>query len=274
MNLSTKYFLTVIWVLLLYAIGTWLFFRGFLLKRSVVTQNSTCVERPALAAVSGPDDLCDGAGCWMPRRFDRAVVLVIDALRYDFVAYNSSIDISVELPYQNKLKMLNELLERKPQNTRLYHFWADPPTTTMQRLKGLTTGSLPTFVDVSSNFDTAEITEDNFIDQFVKSNRQIVFMGDDTWTHLFPGRFAKQFDFPSFNVKDLHTVDNGVIEHLIPEMKRSNWDLLIGHFLGVDHCGHRYGPQHPAMAEKLAQLDGVLRYQVSQAILVCQFYAW
>ena len=31
-------------------------------------------------------------------------------------------------------------------------FLADPPTTTMQRLKGLTTGSLPTFIDVSANF--------------------------------------------------------------------------------------------------------------------------
>ena len=232
------------------------------MKRSVVTRNSTCEDLPAQAGVSasgsGPEDRCEGPGCWTPRRFDMAVVIVIDALRFDFVAYNNS-PSSAELPYRNKLKTLNELLESKPQNSRLYHFWADPPTTTMQRLKGLTTGSLPTFVDASSNFDSAEITEDNFIDQFVKNNRKIVFMGDDTWTHLFPGRFAKQFDFPSFNVKDLHSVDNGVIEHLIPELKRGGWDLLIGHFLGVDHCGHRYGPQHPAMAEKLTQLDGVLR---------------
>ena len=34
-----------------------------------------------------------------------------------------------------------------PQQTALFRFIADPPTTTMQRLKGLTTGSLPTFVD-------------------------------------------------------------------------------------------------------------------------------
>lgn len=42
---------------------------------------------------------------------------------------------------------------------------ADAPTTTLQRLKGITTGSLPTFIDVGSNFATAEINEDNIIDQ-------------------------------------------------------------------------------------------------------------
>lgn len=38
-----------------------------------------------------------------------------------------------------------------------------------------------------------------------------------------------------------------------------DWDVLIAHFLGVDHCGHRFGPDHPAMAEKLTQMDGVIR---------------
>ena len=42
---------------------------------------------------------------------------------------------------------------------------ADPPTTTMQRLKALTTGSLPTFVDAGSNFASSAIVEDNLIKQ-------------------------------------------------------------------------------------------------------------
>ncbi len=42
-------------------------------------------------------------------------------------------------------------------------------------------------------------------------------------------------------------------------MEGDDWDVLIAHFLGVDHCGHRFGPDHPAMAEKLSQMDGVLR---------------
>lgn len=87
-------------------------------------------------------------------------------------------------------------------------------------------------------------------------------MGDDTWESLFPGLFHKSYPFPSFNVMDLHTVDNGVIAHLIPELKSKDWDVLIGHFLGVDHCGHKYGPSHPEMASKLTQMDTILRYSV------------
>lgn len=69
------------------------------------------------------------------------------------------------------------------------------------------------------------------------------------------------FAYDSFNVEDLHTVDEGVIEHLFPLLKDDSkpWDFLIGHFLGVDHVGHRVGPDHPVMKTKLGQMDRVLR---------------
>ena len=68
-------------------------------------------------------------------------------------------------------------------------FRADAPTTTMQRIKGMTTGSFPTFIDISNNFDSSEISEDNLIDQILKVQTQnITFLGDDTWLKLFPGR--------------------------------------------------------------------------------------
>lgn len=38
-----------------------------------------------------------------------------------------------------------------------------------------------------------------------------------------------------------------------------DWDVLIAHFLGVDHVGHTFGPSHPAMAAKLGQMDAALR---------------
>jgi len=83
----------------------------------------------------------------------------------------------------------------------MYRFVADPPTVTMQRLKALTTGSLPTFVDVSNNFDSSEIAEDNIIHQAVTAGRDVVFMGDDTWMNLFPTSFTRAYPFPSFNVR-------------------------------------------------------------------------
>lgn len=250
------YFFFLCWTVFLATIGALLFTKGFLLKRIVVNESSTCDVNFTAKSNNNAED-----GCWMDKRFNKSVVIIIDALRYDFVAYNNTLaERGSEPPYQNKFKFLHELLVKKPQHSRLLKFVADPPTTTMQRLKGLTTGSLPTFVDVSANFHSSEIVEDNWIDQLLSKNRKITFMGDDTWLSLFPNRFHKEYPFPSFNVQDLDTVDDGVIEHLIPELNKGDWDVLIAHFLGVDHCGHRYGPNHPEMTRKLEQMDGVLRY--------------
>jgi phosphatidylinositol glycan class O len=87
-------------------------------------------------------------------------------------------------------------------------------------------------------------------------------MGDDTWLSVFPTSFHPDMthDFDSFNVEDLHTVDNGVIANLFPLLtKASKWDFLIGHFLGVDHVGHRVGPDHPTMLAKQKQMNDVLQ---------------
>ena len=37
-----------------------------------------------------------------------------------------------------------------------------------------------------------------------------VVAGDDTWMQLRPDAYAAAHPYPSFNVKDLHTVDDGV----------------------------------------------------------------
>lgn len=46
------------------------------------------------------------------------------------------------------------------------------------------------------------------------SGKKVVFMGDDTWDGLFPQAFYRAYFFPSFNVKDLHTVDDGILQNL------------------------------------------------------------
>jgi len=42
----------------------------------------------------------------------------------------------------------------------------------MQRLKGLTTGGLPTFVDIGKNFGSSAIEEDNIIDQLIEGKKK------------------------------------------------------------------------------------------------------
>ena len=69
-------------------------------------------------------------------------------------------------------------------------------------------------------------------------------------------------------MKDLHTVDQGVKKHLLPEMAKDGWSVLIGHFLGVDHCGHTYGPDHQAMTDKLTEMNQVIRYYVQCDIYI------
>lgn len=254
MDISIKLFFLLLWNIFSCIFGILIFTKGFLLNRLDVEQNNTCIVQHGgdLSNINTPN------AC-MPPRYKKAVFVVIDALRYDFASFNDSVPKGEELPFQNKLPIFNELLVQKPQQSRLYRFWADPPTTTMQRIKGITTGSLPTFVDVSSNFGSAAVTEDNIIHQLLKHNKSAIFLGDDTWNDLFPNVFHRSFFYPSLDFKDLHKVDNGVLEHLEPELRKSDWDVLIAHFLGVDHCGHRFGPYHVEMTSKLQQMDSILR---------------
>nr|XP_040054005.1 GPI ethanolamine phosphate transferase 3 [Gasterosteus aculeatus aculeatus] len=240
----------LLWVCALYSAGIYLFVGGFLLVRLEVNRTSTCGD--VLQPGEEPADFCR-----VQPRFRRAVLLIVDALKIDFTWFDPH--NAAPRPYENKLPVLEETVSSRPAHSRLYPFRADPPTTTMQRIKGFTTGSLPTFVDVGNNFASSAILEDNLIHQFGQVGKRVVFMGDDTWENLFPKKFHRSLPFPSFNVKDLHTVDNGILQHLYTTMVSDDWDILVAHFLGVDHCGHRFGPDHPAMADKLTQMNGVIR---------------
>jgi phosphatidylinositol glycan class O len=85
-------------------------------------------------------------GCWLPRKVDSLVILVVDALRFDFARYHLPMSVGARLPSPD------EANTNRTTSSQLLQFVADPPTVTMQRLKGLTTGSLPTFADISGNF--------------------------------------------------------------------------------------------------------------------------
>ncbi|KAF8477072.1 hypothetical protein BDZ91DRAFT_708621 [Kalaharituber pfeilii] len=250
-----------LWISAIHGIGLYLFTRGFLLTRLVLEQQSQCDVSPLVDGPTVPQT----DGCWHPPTFDKAVIIIIDALRFDFtVPYVPHDNTSRPHDFHNALTVLSEVADREPNNAVLFPFIADPPTTTLQRLKGLTTGTLPTFIDAGSNFAGSAIEEDNLISQLRRKGKRIAFLGDDTWVALFGQHFEPQLTHPydSLNVWDLHTVDNGVNEHIFPLLEPSEsrrWDILIGHYLGVDHAGHRYGPDHPAMNTKLKQMDGVVR---------------
>ncbi|KAI9788533.1 MAG: mannose-ethanolamine phosphotransferase gpi13 [Candelina submexicana] len=252
------------WIFLLHAVGLFFFTKGFLLTRLVLEHKSECAN-PPIDVLEWHRPGSASEGCWHPKTFEKAVVIIIDALRYDFtVPFQPGKAKSTPNQYHDALPILYETAVQQPNNAFLLPFIADPPTTTLQRLQGLTTGTLPTFIDAGSNFAGTAIEEDNLVAQLRDSGKTLVHLGDDTWHSLFPGYFNANLThkYDSFNVWDLHTVDNGVTEHLLPLLSPTNsskWDVIFGHYLGVDHAGHRYGPDHPAMKAKLQQMNELLR---------------
>lgn len=74
--------------------------------------------------------------------------------------------------------------------------------------------------------------------------------------------------FPPFKV------DDNVTRHLDTVLKRGDWDVLILHYLGLDHIGHVSGPHSPLIGRKLGEMDSVLMRihtsllsQVSRAVV-------
>lgn len=196
----------------------------------------------------------------------RVFLFIVDALRLDFMLQH---DDEPKSASYNRFTYMHHLLKYNASQCDLFGFRADPPTVTSQRLKGLMTGTLPTFVDIGSNFNSSAIMEDNVIDQVLRrKSRQdkkgsLIVLGDDTWKSVFPHQFDVTHVYDSFNTKDLHTVDNGILQHL-NESLHSDWDVLVAHFLGVDHIGHSSDAHHPLMAERLTLMDQLLQEVIAQ----------
>lgn len=226
----------------------------------------------------------NGGGCWTARRIDSLIILVVDALRFDFAKDHLPLSVGRRLFPESSLEV-----ESGRGFSRLYQFVADPPTVTMQRLKALTTGGLPTFADITGSFGGASVEEDTWVEQLIATRNhrvvhhnnstyvsEIAFVGDDTWVDLFPTHFDDAHPYPSFNTRDLDTVDNGCMVHL-PRLldgliglnknetqthNTSHFELIVSHFLGVDHVGHTYGPHDKHMEKKLHQMDLILSHSL------------
>ncbi|CAD0012292.1 unnamed protein product [Aureobasidium pullulans] len=238
-------FFTLILYALFHVLGIFLFLSGFLLTRLVLDHKSECAVPPvALGSSYTPGSVDDG--CWHPKSFDKAVVIIVDALRYDFtVPWSPKHPQHVSQHFHNALPIFWDTAVAEPENAFLLPFIADPPTTTLQRLKGLTTGTLPTFIDAGSNFAGTAIEEDNLVAQLKAAGKRLVHLGDDTWHSLFPGYFDPELTraYDSFNVWDLHTVDNGmntVFERMIAELDDKTLLVVMGDH-GMDAKGDHGG---------------------------------
>ncbi|KAI1206541.1 alkaline phosphatase-like protein [Annulohypoxylon truncatum] len=184
--------------------------------------------------------------------FDRLIFMVIDALRSDFVFTNNSgfqftqglISDGVAIPFTAH---------------------ATSPTITMPRIKAITTGSTPSFLDAILSFDEADTSstlavQDTWLAQMkAKKEGKLVMYGDDTWLKLFPGIFDRADGTSSFFVSDFTEVDNNVTRHIPDELRNDDWNTMVLHYLGLDHIGHKTGPRGPNMIPKQHEMDGIVR---------------
>jgi phosphatidylinositol glycan class O len=153
--MTNKGLVILLWVFFVHCAGIYLFTSGFLLTRLSLSEATHC---------------SDGS-CTVPPTHKRAVVLIIDALRFDFVTPYPPDPPS---PYHHDILTLpRELTLSRPQHSFLFNAYADPPTTTLQRIKGITTGTLPTFVDLGSNFGASSIEEDSIVKQLVTAGKNV-----------------------------------------------------------------------------------------------------
>jgi ethanolaminephosphotransferase len=75
----------------------------------------------------------------------------------------------------------------------------------MPRLKAITTGSVPSFLDVILNIAESDTSstlahQDTWLAQIKAKNERLIMYGDDTWLKLFPGMFSRADGTTSFFV--------------------------------------------------------------------------
>ncbi|KAG0592904.1 hypothetical protein KC19_1G289300 [Ceratodon purpureus] len=191
----------------------------------------------------------------VPRQFDRLVIMIVDGMPAELVLGRGGrpppAELVAAMPFTHSL-----LASRKGFG---YHAKAAPPTVTMPRLKAMTSGAIAGFLDVAFNFNTQALLDDNLVDQLAIAGWKMVMLGDETWLKLFPDKFMRHDGVNSFYVKDTVEVDYNVTRHLQEELAASDWDLLVLHYLGLDHVGHLGGRSSSLVAPKLKEMDDVIQ---------------
>ncbi|KAG8508609.1 GPI ethanolamine phosphate transferase 2, partial [Galemys pyrenaicus] len=227
-------------------LGVAVFLRGFF---PAPVRSASRTEHLAEPPVPEPAAGADSNWTQLPPPlFSKVVIMLVDALRDDFVFGSKGVKY---MPYTTYV------MEKGASHSFVAE--AKPPTVTMPRIKALMTGSLPGFIDIVRNLNSPALLEDSVIKQAAAAGKRLVFYGDETWLKLFPGHFVEHDGTTSFFVSDHTEVDDNVTRHLDGVLGRRDWDVLILHYLGLDHIGHVFGPGSALVGRKLSEMDGVLR---------------
>ncbi|XP_050441011.1 GPI ethanolamine phosphate transferase 2 isoform X2 [Adelges cooleyi] len=180
---------------------------------------------------------------------NKVVLMIIDGIRYDFFT---------EPEFYEHMPFVTKRINRN--QSCLYRTRVNAPTVTMPRIKALMTGTVPNFIDIVLNLGTAALKQDSIISQARGANKTLVFYGDETWLKLFPKSFIRSDGTTSFYISDYTEVDHNITRHLDHELRpTADWDIMILHYLGLDHIGHMAGPRSSLMPNKLLEMDNIIK---------------
>ncbi|CAJ0581599.1 unnamed protein product, partial [Mesorhabditis spiculigera] len=179
---------------------------------------------------------------------EKLVFVVIDAWRFDFLSQRT------EMTW-----MRGEL---EANRADAFDMAVYSPTVTMPRIKALTTGDIPSFWSILLNFGgSGGSGSDSWIRAAREAGKKIIFYGDDTWLSLYGSELTRSEGVVSFFVKDYTEVDNNVTRQIgneFAEQQFADWDVLILHYLGLDHIGHSLGGSSGMIGKKLAEMDAII----------------
>lgn len=222
---------------------------------------------------------------WVPSYYTHNIMLIVDALRFTWLAWNAS---NTEPPYNGFATP--HLLLRDPvsrHHSQLYRAVADIPTMTTQRLRGLMVGDIPPFFDISKSVSgSVSKLDDSLPLQLQRAQQPFISLGDDTWARLFSGQLNQTLIDMGLNIHDYDTVDDGIHNRLwkllmmrdhndadnlkftddtvfseVPPNQRQlrpDWSWIVAHTLGSDHIGHDRTPQHPLQLYRYQLYDDIL----------------
>lgn len=244
---------------IVHAIALYLFLSGFLQIRS------GSIHRPSAQKLS--------SGSSFHGKFDRLVFVLIDALRSDFV-YGDKSPMAFTKRYSGIFycSLINERMCTVPLIAK-----ARSPTVTLPRLKALTAGTQPVFLDLMSNIGEGILSVDsgaasegfsksNWVETAYLSGLKLVFYGDNTWTRLFGERpFLRHLGIQTFFVYDIVATDLAISDRMNFELNQNDWNIMILHYAGVDHIGHVQGAYGPLMEPKLVEMDNAIR-EITEAL--------
>lgn len=94
--MEKSFYIVICWLLLVYANGLLYFLQGFLLTRREVHMKSIA---------------SDGISCCLDAKYNQIIILLIDALRYDFIKYNNYTNEKNIPSYQNNLPVIQQLMK-------------------------------------------------------------------------------------------------------------------------------------------------------------------